>query len=80
MNSEKEEPFLLDTELEQFILMRLKGSDSLNQITTLVCKMLSCDWYEGEQLVKQVQDKHKNELTRRTHRLSIPIGIRVVPI
>ena len=75
MNIKDQGKTLSDNELEQFILVRLKRRDSLNQITTLVCEMLSCDWYAGGQLVKQVQDKHKNELTRRTHRLSIPIGI-----
>ena len=55
--------------------MHLKRRDSLNQITTLVCEMLSCDWNVGERLVKQVQNKHKNELDRQTHRFSIPIGI-----
>ncbi len=69
---------LSDTELEQFILIRLKRRDSLNQITTQVCEMLDCDWYAGERLVKKVQDKYKNELDHQASRLSIPVSIMSV--
>lgn len=78
MNLEEQVKSLWDTELEQFILQRLKRRNSLNQITTLVCEMSSCDWDVGERLVLQVQSKHKDELDRQTHRHSIPIGIMLI--
>lgn len=75
MNFNKQDKPLANMDLEQLILTRLKRRENLNQITAFVCEMLACDWYAGERLVKQVQNKHKNELDRQTRRLSLPIGI-----